>query len=473
MYRLLLFIAFLTTANISYSQDFNFAPQQKLFDHPIEGLFEFPFIPVDVDYDGKTEYIGRGENQDLVVYENIAGNYTPELFMNDEIFARPFEIMDFNEDGYDDIIMTNYILLFNPLENNYSTLTYEDNNGYVPSIVGIADFDNNGFNDLVTIYDAGSLSTDLSIQYYDGTTFNTFAIPDTLINPGPIRIGDLEGDGDIDIILVDKSQSDSPKIMVNDGAGDFETRAVQGNVILKSRTIDFADFDNDNDLDILCIDKDGTLKIYENSDNFLTPPTSWLAEFAVNALSSQVVDLDDDGVLEIITLQHVGATFTLNIHSSRGGLNYQDKQTIGTIQGSDFFLTLNPNFLKNIIRYADTDFDGDMDIVLTFGIGDDPAVWFYENGSSSNKTTSTQNIQELSALSVYPNPCNQFINIAELNNTPKSYNYRILSIMGQEVLQGETAKTIDVSNLKNGQYLLSIRDVETTWNKIIIVQNKF
>jgi len=427
MYRFLLFVSLLTTANISYCQDFNFSPQQKLFDHPIEGLFEFPFIPVDLDYDGEMEYIGRGENQDLVVYENLAGTYTAETFMNDEIFARPFEIMDFDADGYDDIIMTNYILRFNPQENNYTTLTYEDNNGFIPSIVGIADFDNNGFNDLLN-----------------------------------------------DIILIDKSQADSPKILVNDGVGNFETRAVQGNVILKSRTVDFADFDNDNDLDILCIDKYGTLKIYENSDNFLTPPTSWLAEYAINALSSQVVDLDNDGVVEIITLQHVGATFTLNIHSSRGGLNFQDKQTIGTVQGSDFFLTLNPNFIKNIIRYADTDFDGDMDIVLTFGIGDDPAVWFYENKFSVGRTTSTQNIQKPSAFSLYPNPCNQFINVAELNNNLKPLNYQILSMMGQEVQQGKITKTIDVSNLENGQYLLSIEEtVGTKWNSMIIVQNKF
>lgn len=473
MYRLLLFVVLLTTSNITFSQNFDFAPQQKLFDHPIEGLFEFPFIPVDLDYDGKTEYIGRGENQDLVVYENVSGNYIADTFMNDEIFARPFEIMDFNSDGYDDIIMTNYILLFNPQENNYSTLTYEDNNGYVPSIVGIADFDNNGFNDLLTIFDAGSLSTNLSIQYYDGASFETFAIPDNDINPGPIRIGDLESDGDVDIILIDKSQADSPKILVNDGAGSFETRAVQGNVVLKNRTIDFADFDNDNDLDILCIDAYGTLKIYENSDNFLTAPTAWLTEYAVNALSSQVVDLDDDGVLEIITLQHVGATFTLNIHSSRGGLNFQDKQTIGTVQGSDFFLTLNPNFIKNIIRYADTDFDGDTDIVLTFGIGADPAVWFYENNLKLNRITSTENVLENSALSVYPNPCNQFINIAELNNNTKPRNYKILSMLGQEVQQGKTSKTIDVSNLKNGQYLLSIEDDGTIWNGSIVVQNKF
>jgi len=59
---LLFFIAVL-----SFGQDIEFAPKQKLFELPTSGLFALAYIPMDYNQDGITDYIGRDNDDGLIV----------------------------------------------------------------------------------------------------------------------------------------------------------------------------------------------------------------------------------------------------------------------------------------------------------------------------------------------------------------------------------------------------------------------
>lgn len=71
------------------------------------------------------------------------------------------------------------------------------------------------------------------------------------------------------------------------------------------------------------------------------------------------------------------------------------------------------------------------------------------------------------SVAVYPNPVKNTLNIGEISNANKRYEYSITNVFGMKVMEGEIQgniiNTIDVDNLSNGIYLLNLRSN----NKII------
>lgn len=71
---------------------------------------------------------------------------------------------------------------------------------------------------------------------------------------------------------------------------------------------------------------------------------------------------------------------------------------------------------------------------------------------------SVNNPKSVKQISIYPNPTTDYISISNLEN---SYNYLIVSQLGQEVLNGTYNNKIDVRNLTNGIYFLKIEGRNT------------
>jgi hypothetical protein len=70
------------------------------------------------------------------------------------------------------------------------------------------------------------------------------------------------------------------------------------------------------------------------------------------------------------------------------------------------------------------------------------------------------------SLKIFPNPSNHLINI-NVPNAIQPYSVDLYSIIGQRVLETYNQKTIDVSNLSNGIYIIKVRQQGKTWvNKI-------
>lgn len=81
----------------------------------------------------------------------------------------------------------------------------------------------------------------------------------------------------------------------------------------------------------------------------------------------------------------------------------------------------------------------------------DFAIARYNNMITSTKQVGDKKIQ----ISVFPNPTSKFLNIS-LNNA-EHFNFEIINAVGAIVMKGKNAQQIDVSNLKEGPYFLSIR----------------
>jgi VCBS repeat protein len=124
------------------------------------------------------------------------------------------------------------------------------------------------------------------------------------------ELGDLDGDGDLDIYGVNwavASFSFDDVILENDGTGSFAAAVVISSSGSDDSEADFFDYDLDGDLDVFVTNYTGSNKLYRNSNNggtgisLSTAPVAALPpSAAVVGLDSDACDLDGDGDYDLM-----------------------------------------------------------------------------------------------------------------------------------------------------------------------------
>jgi hypothetical protein len=116
---------------------------------------------------------------------------------------------------------------------------------YDPSSISIGDLDGDGDADVVVSAGQGEVSTHLN----DGTaSFTPGEIHDLVTFVSSTALGDVDSDGDLDLVLAHRS-SDTVSVLLNDGMGSFifeMSYAVRGGPV----RVRLADLDRDLDLDL-------------------------------------------------------------------------------------------------------------------------------------------------------------------------------------------------------------------------------
>lgn len=123
--------------------------------------------------------------------------------------------------------------------------------------ITVTDLNSDGFKDILTV--AGNSSEDVLIFYGTGTgTFNNTAQRlDTLTNVRNVVAADFNGDSRIDLAYSgDVSGEESFGIFFGTGPGTFNTTAVEYDTTASGGRIQIADFDGDNDVDIVSLRRD-------------------------------------------------------------------------------------------------------------------------------------------------------------------------------------------------------------------------
>ncbi|MFT3775945.1 MAG: FG-GAP-like repeat-containing protein [Minicystis sp.] len=189
-------------------------------------------------------------------------------------------------------------------------------------------------------------------------------LPAATDQTGGMAIGDIDGDGDLDIIVGNRGQE---VVLVNDGDGFFtdETAARFPVVTDSTRKVELGDVDGDGDLDVLTANSRGEpIRLYLNDGEGVFHEVTFSSAPVVSETNTdlQLVDLDGDGDLDVYV---ANAGPFISGHGFDGGQNQyfrnngQGKFSEKTLQ--HFPAVSDPS---TAAAFGDLDGDGDLDLVV-------------------------------------------------------------------------------------------------------------
>lgn len=213
---------------------------------------------------------------------------------------------DFNADGALDIVQSNYTatgkisILLNNNNNTGSFATKVDYNTTIPNVAGVAvaDFNNDGKQDIVACDRNGAAGTSVSVFTGVGDgTFNARSGYTTALDPWSVAAGDINNDGRIDIISGNYTASNI-SVLLGNGDGTFQAKT-DVSTHANPRSVTIADFNNDKKMDVMtCSNNTGKAGVMlgNGSGGFAA-----MVEYAIGGTvyNCRVGDFNADGNLDI------------------------------------------------------------------------------------------------------------------------------------------------------------------------------
>jgi hypothetical protein len=477
------------------SQELLFSNPEILTNYPDEqwrAKFDDPFIPIDYDQDGDTDFIGGFLNKQYV-FKNQDSSFEPIIIAEGDSKS-PFRTLDFDLDGDLDVLLERSVLL-NDGEDNF-TLT-EINSTWVTYIADYSDFNQDGYQDLIF----HSSNQELSIWYSNGSNFN-YSI-DTIKTSytafGDIDIGDIDGDGDMDIAINISNSDDQVLLLYNEG-NEFRTEIIPEIFSWGAKSLELSDLDNDGDLDFILSD-DSYIYLLENEG----VPSTYKERFRIEDLFFFTPgDLDNDGDTDLVLVEkNDDWDVTISTMEYLGNFQFGERNELIVFPGgSSFNLQQNANYNEQNSNIYDYNNDGKMDIIYTEGFeapsrlnvllnqtaididgdGFDVSIDCDDSNPNINPDAEeipnngidedcdgmdlTTGIHELteSTVKIYPNPVSDRLNL-EIEGQ-LSFKVSLFDLNGKQVFTAQNERIIDVSSLSKGTYLLELEDLKSA-SKII------
>ncbi|MEM7310961.1 MAG: VCBS repeat-containing protein [Planctomycetota bacterium] len=234
-----------------------------------------------------------------------------------------------------------------------------DGNGQLDVLVGAVGGEDVGY---------GGLDIEAAVTWYANAGASPGPVPQQRVAPlvsDPLLApGDLDGDGDEDLIVVGNGDGTIGWQENLDGAGSFGPRQVFGTQHGEGAP-EAVDLDGDGDLDILVLEWDtATVVWYENQGGAGTfgPQMVALGPFVSDAIA---LDVDGDGLPDLVTASNADDDVAWHRNLGLG--------VFGPKQGIDSSVSTALS-----LEGADLDGDGDADLLAVIQTGVRQVVW-YEN----------------------------------------------------------------------------------------------
>lgn len=331
---------------------------------------------LDANNDGHRDMIISG-----AYYEGTQS--VTEYYLNDgmgsfsEISGHPFEglefasiaVGDFNGDHAQDVVLSginqgNEVITKLYWSDGAGNFTLEGSSNFIGLLGEVVSFDANGDTspDLLVIGENVSGSAQAELYLNDGA--GHFSVHSSglmgIVNTS-VTIGDVDGDDDMDVLMIGNDDAGTQKSMLyfNDGAANFtETTDVYLEATGEG-TVHMADLDGDGDLDIY-LSGNGIHSIHENNGNGaftqkhrLDGPFRSIADIG---------DIDMDGDLDIVesgNWKNVSEGPRTFIYFNDGNANFS-KASVGALHG----------IFDGALALEDIDGDSDLDLMLSGGVHD-------------------------------------------------------------------------------------------------------
>ena len=269
--------------------------------------------------------------------------------------------------------------------------------------VGFADVDGDG--DLDLLITGANQSSDRVTKLYDNDgTGNFSVVPNTPfeeVERSSLAFADVDGDGDEDVLITGSNGifSDIAKLYLNDGAGHF-TEDTTGTPFegVDSGAIAFADVDGDKDEDLLITGRSNSIGVNSNlyindgAGNFKEDTTSTIA----GAYSASVATADVDGDQDTdVLISGIGAG------SSKISKLYIND---GTGRFAESSGTPFDAIADGSVAFADVDGDNDSDVLITGEDTDYNTIAKLYTNDGNGKFTEVPNVPfpgvEFSAIAI-------------------------------------------------------------------------
>lgn len=433
------------------SQNLSFDDVQPIIDFPDESLgLRSPVLALDFNDDGITDFIRKSNG--IAIYKGLSDGSFEEI-ENTLDSKNPLKSIDFDQDGDLDVIMETYIAI----QESDETFTQFDLTVF-GVIIEAADFNNDGEVDLMSHANDNNNFADeeLRIYYNQGDGTFIFETISSGLVYGEVDLGDIDGDGDLDIVAIDYLE-DFPIMVFTNEEDSFTMQRTLHPYILSKANIYLIDLDNDSDLDILTNSSSGGLRIIENKEDFL------LSNLSKAISTPQIIymnhaDLNNDGKEDIVFFG--GNNFdAINIYAleSKGGFDFEDRIIIGAFDRPPGFSYPNDNYTSNNINLYDYNTDDKLDIIYTDGFSKINQLVIFENETVISNIS--DRYSDLPSFQIFPNPVSNRIYLSDYNSlNVKNSEYEIISMDGQVIKRGtiNMNQGIQIEEFQNGLYFLRL-----------------
>ncbi|MEL6652579.1 MAG: VCBS repeat-containing protein, partial [Bacteroidota bacterium] len=339
---------------------------------------------IDVDGDDLLDIVTfESRRAGMSWYKNLGATlFDVEQIVSDQVPAIiSIALADINDDGSLDILATDYG------QNEYSWFSNQDGTGqfsdkirissyaYFVNHVDYGDLDGDGDLDLVS-----SSHFDHKVAWYEnvdgeGNFTNLQRLVSTNTEQArDVFAVDLDGDEDKDLLLFrfpDHITDDYQLIWFeNDGTGNFTTEHIFETTQETIISINYADVDGDGDMDVISAQDNSVLALHRNNGDGTFAVPVIFSETGFNyLLSLQVADVDSDGDVDVL--------------ASYNGNEIIWHENDGTGDLSAKHVIVEEMHFPSSIYAADVDGDDDMDVLFTNQFAGEVGYFLNEDGQGA------------------------------------------------------------------------------------------
>ena len=292
-------------------------------------------------------------------------------------------------------------------------------------------------------------------------------------------LGDIDGDGDIDLIVGDElgrlhqfnntsEIGDWPIYTVTElSIPDSSGEAIDVGQFAAPQLIDI---NEDGLLDLVVGEKNGTLTLFINCGD---PETHALCKVTSEAFGDNWGDIHATNILGI------NGYSTPALYEDSLGIHVLVANETGTVQSYGFVSSnleaaleeTNSEVLANGLggrgfragaAFSDLNHDNRVDCIL--GIQNGGLICYYSSDSSTTNLISSNPLHPETYISIFPNPGNAAINLKITSHLDlRSTTVEIRNLMGSLVYKGEASEngTIPSGTWSNGVYIISLINSDT------------
>jgi hypothetical protein len=224
-----------------------------------------------------------------------------------------------------------------------------------------------------------------------------------------VEVADIDGDGDLDVLVANSGGGNDNAMYMNEGGGELR-KVMEGAFVSDggystggystdeystggpstggystdggSQDVEVADIDGDGDLDVLVANMDGSagqnnaMYMNEGEGELLKVTEGAFVTDGGRSTDVEVADIDGDGDLDILVANDYEENNAMYMNEGGGELRKVTEGALVTDGGR-----------STDVEVADIDGDGDLDVLVTNNWGENNAMYMNEGGGELRKVT--------------------------------------------------------------------------------------